>query len=82
MGMGLAMVQKQYDMQTSPNSAASPEEPEKKKRKLVDTVKSTALSMISSSPTSNDEDDGTLIFGKKAKNTGTGYAGTVREDVR
>lgn len=81
-GMGLAMVQKQYDMQTSPNSAASPEEPEKKKRKLVDTVKSTALSMINSSPTSNDEDDGLLPFGKKVKNTGIGYAGSVREDVR
>lgn len=68
-------------MQGSPNSAASPEEPEKKKRKLVDTVKSTALSMITSSPNTNEDDDGSYPFGKKVKNTGTGYAGSVREDV-
>jgi hypothetical protein len=78
-GMGLAIVQTHYDFQTGPSNStpslpASPDEPEKKKRKLGSVLKGIVPSMPSAL---HEEDE---YGGKKAKG-GIGYAGTTKEDV-
>jgi hypothetical protein len=79
-GMGLAIVQTHYDFQTGPSNStpslpASPDEPEKKKRKLGSVLKGIVPSM----PLSFHDDD---EYGGKKSKSGIGYAGTTREDVR
>ncbi|KAG8860817.1 hypothetical protein FRB91_000605, partial [Serendipita sp. 411] len=79
LGMGLAIVQSQYDSQSSSTTAnaASSDEPEKKKRKLTSSLKSIVPGFISS-PVDIDDDDGT---GTGKKRGGIGYAGNVKEDM-
>jgi len=78
--MGLAIVQRQYDGQGTSSVAASPsspDEPEKKKRKIGNPLKGLIYG-LGASPLEDDE-----FFpgsGKKSKG-GIGYAGNVKEDV-
>ena len=75
-GMGLAIVQMQYDSQDASSrevpTPSSPEEPEKKKRKLGSSLKSVVPGFMVS-PTEDDE--------TAKKKSGIGYAGNVKEDV-
>jgi hypothetical protein len=77
--MGLAIVQVQYDRQTNASTTvatpSSPDEPEKKKRKM-----NPLKSIVPGFMTSSGDDDDLFGTNKKAK-AGIGYAGTIKEDV-
>lgn len=76
--MGLAIVQRQYDGQDNSNapSPTSPDEPEKKKRKIGNPLKG----LMSGFVLNAIEEDDPYSPGKKQKG-GIGYAGNVKEDV-
>lgn len=79
LGMGLSMVQKQYDNQGSIISP-SPDEPDKKKRKIDDVDASqTTPSQPVVPPSWNPHMD--EYYGTNKSKSGIGYAGTVKEDV-
>ncbi|CCA72505.1 hypothetical protein PIIN_06442 [Serendipita indica DSM 11827] len=75
-GMGLAIVQMQHDSQDASSkdlqTPSSPDEPEKKKRKLGTSLKSVVPGFLSG-PSEDDE--------AAKKKSGIGYAGNVKEDM-